>query len=200
MFNKKEIMKSIKEMAASYAAEKTNGAITDAIAQAYQDGYRQGYDDRENERTANLGDTAAEYVDLGLPSGTLWAADYVKSDDGSRAYIPYGQAEPLNIPTKEQWLELKESCKYGVVRDGGSVSKLIFKGPNGNILSFETTGYIAVSDKFSSNSICFWIKSEYEEGSLEREAVAIYGYDHICGHEHIDQIFIGYGLPVRLVK
>ena len=200
MFNKKEIMKSIKEMAASYAAEKTNGAITDAIAQAYQDGYRQGYDDRENERTANLGDTAAEYVDLGLPSGTLWAADYVKSDDGSRAYIPYGQAEPLNIPTKEQWLELMESCKYGVVRDGGSMSKLIFKGPNGNILSFETTGYIDVSDKYCSHYIYFWIKSEYEEGSLEREAVNIYDYDHIRGCEHISQKFVGYGLPVRLVK
>ena len=193
-------MKSIQEMAASYAAEKTNGAITDAIAQAYQDGYHRGYDDRENERTANLGDTAAEYVDLGLPSGTLWAADYVKSDDGSRAYIPYGQAEQLNIPTKEQWFELKESCKYGVVRDGGSISKLIFKGPNGNILSFETTGYIDVSDKYGPNSIYFWIKSEYEEGSLEREAVIIYDYAHIRGLENISQKFVGFGLPVRLVK
>ena len=193
-------MKSIQEMAANYAAEKTNGAITDAIAQAYQDGYHRGYDDRENERTANLGDTAAEYVDLGLPSGTLWAADYVKSDDGSRAYIPYGQAEPLNIPTKEQWLELKESCKFGVVRDGDRLAKLIFKGPNGNILSFETTGYIDVSDKFGPNSIYFWIKSEYEEGSLEREAVIIYDYAHIRGLENISQKFVGFGLPVRLVK
>lgn len=126
----------------------------------------------------------------------------MKSDDGSRAYIPYGQAEPLNIPTKEQWLELKESCKFGVVRDGGSVSKLIFKGPNGNILSFETTGYIAVSDKSSSNNICFWIKSEYEEGSLEREAVSIWDYDngHLYGRESIYQEFVGYEFPVRLVK
>ena len=195
-------MKSIKEMAASYAAEKTNGAITDAIAQAYQDGYHRGYDDRENERTANLGDTAAEYVDLGLPSGTLWAADYVKSDDGSRAYIPYGQAEQLNIPTKEQWFELKESCKYGVVRDGGSISKLIFKGPNGNILSFETTGYIDVSDKYGPNSIYFWIKSEYEEGSLEREAVNSYLCEASNIHKYscLSQKFVGYGLPVRLVK
>lgn len=193
-------MKSIQEMAASYAAEKTNGAITDAIAQAYQDGYHRGYDDRENERTANLGDTAAEYVDLGLPSGTLWAADYVNSDDGSRAYIPYGQAEPLNIPTKEQWLELQESCMYEVVRDGYSVSKLIFKGPNGNTLSFETTGYLHVSDIICSLETCFWIKSEYEEGCLDQEAVIIYDYAHIRGRENISQKFVGYGLPVRLVK
>lgn len=197
-------MKSIQEMAASYAAEKTNGAITDAIAQAYQDGYHRGYDDRENERTANLGDTAAEYVDLGLPSGTLWAADYVKSDDGSRAYIPYGQAEQLNIPTKEQWLELKESCKSEVVQDGDRVSKLIFKGPNGNILSFETTGYIRVSGISFPNEVCCWIKSEYEEGSLNREAVDIYGYLYdsykLLRYTCLSQMFVGYGLPVRLVK
>ena len=197
-------MKSIKEMAASYAAEKTNGAITDAIAQAYQDGYHRGYDDRENERTANLGDTAAEYVDLGLPSGTLWAADYVKSDDGSRAYIPYGQAEPLNIPTKEQWLELKESCRYEVVRDGDSVSKLIFKGPNGNTLSFETTGYIKVSGISFPDEIYCWIKSEYEEGSLSREAVKIYSFlcegSNLHKYRCLYQKFVGYGLPVRLVK
>lgn len=192
-------MKSVKEMAASYAAEKTNGAITDAIAQAYQDGYHRGYDDRENERTANLGDTAAEYVDLGLPSGTLWAADYVKSDDGSRAYIPYGQAEQLNIPTKEQWLELEEFCRTGVVQDGDHVAKLIFKGPNGNILSFETTGAIAAFDKIFSDRACFWIKSEYEEGSLDREMVNIY-YNGQFIREFITPMFVGYGLPVRLVK
>lgn len=192
-------MKSIQEMAAGYAAEKTNGAITDAIAQAYQDGYHRGYDDRENERTANLGDTAAEYVDLGLPSGTLWAADYVKSDDGSRAYIPYGQAEQLNIPTKEQWLELMESCRTGVVQDGDRVSKLIFKGPNGNILSFETTGYIQVSGISFPDKACFWIKSEYEESSLDQEMVTILYCSNSIGR-YISSMFVGYGLPVRLVK
>ena len=47
-----------------------------AIAQAYADGYRNGYKDREEEIPVDLRDNKTEYVDLGLPSGTLWSTDY----------------------------------------------------------------------------------------------------------------------------
>ena len=73
-------MKELENFAANYSAGKANEAIDKAIAQAYADGYRDGYKDREEEIPVDLRDNKTEYVDLGLPSGTLWATDFEKED------------------------------------------------------------------------------------------------------------------------
>ena len=75
------------ERAQTYAVQKTDELITKAIEQAYIDGYRDGYKDRENEIPVVLTDGNVEYVDLGLPSKTLWSTDYVKEKD-SILYLP----------------------------------------------------------------------------------------------------------------
>ena len=100
-------MKELKELSANYATEKTNEMMSQIVAQAFADGYRMGYKDREDEIPVDLRDGNTEYVDLGLPSGTLWAADYEK-EEGNRMYIPYSRASLLNIPTKDQWKELRQ--------------------------------------------------------------------------------------------
>ena len=51
---------------------------------------------------------AQEYVDLGLPSGTLWKS---KNENGffynhSSAVLDYGD----NLPSKEQFKELADNC------------------------------------------------------------------------------------------
>ena len=71
---------NILENAKKYAEGKANKAITKAIADAYVEGYKAGYKDREEEIPMDLRDNKTEYVDLGLPSGTLWASDYEKSN------------------------------------------------------------------------------------------------------------------------
>ena len=101
------------ERAQSYAVQKTDELITKAIEQAYIDGYREGYKDRENEIPVVLTDGNVEYVDLGLPSKTLWTTDYVKEKD-KILYLPYCEAKKYNIPTKEQWEELKKCCSLQV--------------------------------------------------------------------------------------
>ena len=37
--------------------------------------------------------TNHEYVDLGLPSGTLWATDYIKNESGDVLYFAWGEAQ-----------------------------------------------------------------------------------------------------------
>ena len=66
-------MKELIEVANNYAENKTNEVLTSAIAQAYADGYKDGYRDREEEIPVDIRFKKTEYVDLGLPSGTLWA-------------------------------------------------------------------------------------------------------------------------------
>ena len=69
---------NILEKADKYADGKANEAITKAIAQAYMDGYRDGYKDREAEIPVDFRNNKTTYVDLGLPSRTLWSTDYEK--------------------------------------------------------------------------------------------------------------------------
>lgn len=107
----------ITERAGNYADGKANEAITKAIAQAYADGYRDGYKDREEEIPVDLRDNKTEYVDLGLPSGTLWSKEY-ETENGETLYLPYGEAAKYAIPTEEQWNELRDYCKVSVSRTG----------------------------------------------------------------------------------
>ena len=72
-------MKELKELSANYATEKTNEMMSQIVAQAFADGYRMGYKDREDEIQVDLCDSKTEFVDLGLPSGTLWSADYLNA-------------------------------------------------------------------------------------------------------------------------
>lgn len=73
-------MVEISEKAGKYAEGKVNEVLNEVVAQAYMDGFRDGYKTRE-EIPVNLHDNTTEYVDLGLPSGTLWAADYEKEGE-----------------------------------------------------------------------------------------------------------------------
>lgn len=71
------------------------------------------------------------YVDLGLPSGTLW-----KNQNEDDMYYSWDQAMNLygdNMPTKEQCEELLEQCTWTM--------KYEVQGPNGNIITFPASGY-----------------------------------------------------------
>lgn len=195
-------MKELATKAENYAAERTNDVMTKAIAQAYADGYRDGYKDREEEIPVDLRDNKTEYVDLGLPSGTLWATDYEK-EEGNRMYIPYGRASLMNIPTKEQWEELYNICDWEFgINDSFFLCEARCVGPNGNILRFERTGKKNISTQSDYSEVFFWVRGETEGNG--RDAVHIYNYGKGThtknGYATIDEFFSGYKLPVRLVR
>lgn len=68
---------NIKEKSKLYAEEKALEAISTAIEQAYEAGYHDGLKHCENERLEVIKD-GVEYVDLGLPSGTMWSSCCIK--------------------------------------------------------------------------------------------------------------------------
>ena len=75
------------------------------------------------------------WVDLGLPSGTLWASE------PEEVYITYSEAVQtfgINLPTKWQWQELLESCLMDKNEDGD----IVLTGKNGATLIIPTLGYI----------------------------------------------------------
>lgn len=89
----------------------------------------------------NQYESRSGYVDLGLPSGTLWK----KVDEGvdrtnfGQAYYTYDEAVKnfgSKIATKAQWEELKDYCTWSWTGDGCKVT-----GPNGNSITLPAAGF-----------------------------------------------------------
>ena len=193
---------NILEQADKYAEGKANEAITKAIADAYIEGYKAGYKDREEEIPMELRDNKTEYIDLGLPSRTLWSTDYEKLD-GDYLYLPYEKAEYLKIPTKEQWEELKTSCKWEYDIDNlYDFIRCRCVGPNGQILTFERTGRIITEGNVDEWEAFFWIEDDSDLN--EKNSIHMFNYgkkiDKEIGRCELSKNFSGYKLPVRLVR
>ena len=193
------------EKAEKYAVGKANVAMDKAIAQAYADGYRQGYKDREDEIPVDLRDNKTEFVDLGLPSRTLWSTDYERNDNNI-LLLPHAKASKLHIPNVEQWEELRNYCQWEFDIDKSyDLCKALCVGPNGNVLKFERTGKKDFDTLSEVWEVFFWIKDE-KEGN-EKNALHMYnggkkgpGAFYKSAQTVIEDFFTGYKLPIRLVK
>jgi hypothetical protein len=134
-----------------------------------------------------------DYVDLGLPSGTLWSTDYEKGGD-KILYVPHNEALEYNLPTNEQCQELYNCCSFIFdVIEG----KICCVGPNGKSIYFYSTGYKEIGLDSTSPTICFfWIQRENKEQIHNAAAI---GYNPSVWHD-TRKIFSGFKLPIRLVK
>lgn len=82
----------------------------------------------------------SEYVDLGLPSGTLWKKT---NEGGTYSRFTYGEAYGRfrsKLPTYEQYIELKNNCVWSWTTQNG-VKGQIGYGPNGNSIFFPAAGF-----------------------------------------------------------
>lgn len=204
-------MKELKEVSTNYAIERTNEMFSQIVAQAFADGYRMGYKDREDEMPIDFHDGKTEFVDLGLPSGTLWSTDYER-EGKDLIFLPHGKAELLNIPTMEQWEELFESCRWECVTPNGAqtdsnIIEVLCVGPNGNILKFERTGMYKVTENIcGSGEIFFWLmnnEEDSEKNSVNLSRILSYVSNNNYYYQsnyRITKMFSGYKLPVRLVR
>lgn len=75
-----------KDKAKEYAEGKVIEALSQVVADAYMLGYNAGYQDGIDKLSKDSVSEETEFVDLGLPSGTLWASDYVKDGDEVLSY------------------------------------------------------------------------------------------------------------------
>ena len=77
------------------------------------------------------------YVDLGLPSGTLWKA---QNEEGLMAFDDAKKKYGRSIPSIKQWEELKKYCVWEWTGDGYNVT-----GPSGQGIFIPAAGYRNVS-------------------------------------------------------
>ena len=86
---------------------------------------------------ANANRIETGFVDLGLPSGTLWKAI---NEPGLYTYQEANDkfvSEEEHLPTYEQLFELKQECQWGRTDTGYELL-----GPNGNSITFSAEGYV----------------------------------------------------------
>lgn len=92
---------------------------------------------KEAERQAKIAPYLAQgYVDLGLPSGTLWRNS---NEGGDYARYTYDEAISRfgnKLPTKQQLEELKSKCTWTWTSKGYKVT-----GPNGYSITLPAAGY-----------------------------------------------------------
>lgn len=191
------------ENAKEYAEGKVTKALSQVVADANMAGYNAGYQDGYNKVVKDSVTEGVEYVDLGLPSRTLWASDYVKDDNDKAIYVAQENSADYEIPTYEQFKELMDECKWEQKSEKNWTESgfyhwhewAICLGPNGNKITFEKTGiYEATDSRTRTSEILFWLNNkEY----FHRNCASITLNDLNVDSENV---FSGYKLPIRLVK
>ncbi len=82
--------------------------------------------------------TKGDYVDLGLSSGTKWKNANEMNPNDENGFYDYDLAMSLfekNMPTKEQWMELVNECKWTWTGMGYRVT-----GVNNNSITLPAAG------------------------------------------------------------
>ena len=139
----------------------------------------------------------ANYVDLGLPSGTLWKMTEEKN--GKSIFFTYTQAQEKygnKLPSRGQCQELIDNCKWIRNQEGNYVGT----GKNGNTIEFRANGYKTaqreVKWKWTAN---YWSSSlfEDEEGTFAYNMCFDYDDDGLFIELREDELELG--LQVRLV-
>lgn len=195
-------MEDLKEISRKYAEEKTSELLKEAIAQAYADGFADGYKARENEQSVEIETGNVKFLDMGLPSGTLWASDFLRDEDGEIVYLPYAEAKELGLPTKEQFEEMRDYCKSGCEENYDYQTRsyylrdLSITGPSGEYIRLYPTGYEEANWKKQRGDIYFWILTD--DDSIEKLVIYTDAKTNIVlGIRHYHA---GLKLPVLLVK
>ena len=130
----------------------------------------------------------AGYVDLGLPSGTLW-----KDQNESGGFYTYDQAVSKfgnSLPTKEQLEELKSACRWTWNGNGYKVL-----GPSGESIVLPAAGYRYCDGSVDNVGSCGYYWSSTPRGS--KGAWFLFFYS---GGVYLDYGSRCHGLSVRLVR
>lgn len=190
----------IKEKAKQYAEGKALEAITSAIEQAYADGYEDGMKHRENEELELIKD-GVKYVDLGLPSGTLWSSSCIRDISKTRRVYTYIEASKFSIPTKDQFLELCKECVASPFYNSWNSDQLRrgikFIGPTGESIIVE---YISISEFHNVDkpeTVGFWLRDNEDNNYKKYAEVKV---EEGKAKPIISNLFMGLKSQIMLVK
>ncbi len=113
--------------------------------------------EKNHQQASNL-----EYIDLGLPSGTLWkSTNEIGGDNGRYTYDEARNKFGNKVPYRKHFLELIEHCQWSWTGNG---YKII--GPNGNSIYLPAAG----CRDFSEEIVCVGERGFYMSSEIDKEA------------------------------
>lgn len=121
------------------------------------------------------------YVDLGLPSGTLWKkeSESVQWNTYDKVISEYGDA----VPSQVQWEELINNCTWTYNADQGAY---IIRGKNGNTITMACAGYRDCSEggHYKQTEGWYWTSTATDEDNAYAAFFTHYEtYDNITTDE-----------------
>lgn len=196
----------IEEQFAKLYCETNADEILSLISQAYIEGYRSGF-----KKSHDIIIEHVRFLDLGLPSGTLWASTPIHEYPFCCNYYnyvreSYNDVSELNIPTLADFQELVQFCRYTF--NEKSLSKEVsIIGPSGERIQIDINNHLNRPENLNSHvrirqgenvpkgTNMFWLKSDIKDneagvGVVDTDNKGLYSSTH----------FIGYKLPFLLVK
>lgn len=159
------------------------------IIEIVKTAYMKGFEDGIAQSVAKIKIDGVEYVDLGLPSGTLWSV-YPLGYGGFYNKYSYYDALKYNIPTVEEYNELSRYCKCASNNYCTDI-----KGGNGKYININTYFHYLGEGVPDGNNY-FWLKSEVVDNMASVGCVQRGIPDVHKGIKH----FTGYSLPIIIVK
>ena len=138
-----------------------------------------------------------EFVDLGLPSGTLWAKHNVKIANKkhfTHYEIPLVEyITGYNVPSKEDFEELIDLCKWEWKTIGRTKGYKV-TGPNGNHIFLHAADFDNGTSLCGTESLGYYWSTACTPGYC-----AYYLRIHSSGM-YMYNLYKYYGLSIRLIK
>ena len=180
-------MEELKEKANIYAEENAINVLKEAFAKVYADGYK----DRAEEVPIDFCDSKTEFVDLGLPSGTLWSNNCISDIDLSKN-------KQSCLPSEDQCRELIEHCTFVNYYRTSSNRGYVCVGLNGNTIRFQFVGwYPCRMYKEYKNNDQVLIRVANESDSIK---VIVLSEKGLVDTLYFAKDLNGAWLPIRLVQ
>ena len=147
--------------------------------------------------SGTIPDPGNAWVDLGLPSGTLWATCNVgaNSPEEYGGYYTFEEAQAYNSPSLDQIKELLDNCSSVWTSQNG-VNGLKFTGPNGGTIFLPAAGTIWDGElRYVGSGGYYWSSTPYDE------SIGC-GFLFVSGDVSLSECFDyrGYGTSVRPVR
>ena len=168
--------------------------IKKEIVDAYIEGYCEGSYDEEQKHAKNEEDDS-DFIDLGLPSGTLWREDFLSDEDCENMRLAYNEARNFSLPTEEQCRELMSKCI--LVREKNGIT---FRGKDNEELYLGFTDQAKNPNGRTDACIRFWVKGDVDD-DLKAPCLqcSILLLPNAAGY-HLCRRFVGEKIAVLTVK
>lgn len=135
---------------------------------------------------------SANYIDLGLPSGTRWKR---RNQDGYYYFSDAVREFGRSLPSKEQWDELIKYCEWTLTIDGWRAT-----GPNGNYIDLFVVGYYNfMGEYYDGNGGVYW-SSTLSGGNELCDFAWVFSFSSKEREMNGDAWYTASKLAVRLVR